>query len=133
MRVLITIVSAIFMATNTSAIAHHALTIFDSSKVVLIVGTLKQFQWASPHSWIDVLVPAPDGSGVLWPVECAAPVVLVRAGWSKDMMKVGDKISVEVLPLRTGRPGGACVGITVPGGRKFVLDAYRQALKKAGQ
>jgi hypothetical protein len=106
------------------AFAHHSYAIFDLTKTITISGTLKAFQWSAPHAWIDVLVPAADGGSELWPIECVGPPFMIRAGWSKDMMKPGDKLILDIHPLRTGKLGGACDAITLPSGRKMSLGSF---------
>ena len=41
----------------SSALAHHSRAMFDQTKQVTLVGTVKEFQWTNPHCWIQVLVP----------------------------------------------------------------------------
>ena len=44
-----------------SAYAHHSMEGFDRAKNVTLVGTVKQFKWANPHSWIELEVPNDKG------------------------------------------------------------------------
>jgi hypothetical protein len=100
--------------------AHHSHAMFDLSKEVTLVGTVKEFQWNNPHCWIQVLVPDPkDPSAppVEWGVEMGAPIQLIRHGWKPDSLKPGDKITVVVNPLRDGRPGGQIVSAIGPDGK----------------
>jgi hypothetical protein len=50
-------------------------------------------------------------------LENGSPTVLSKEGWSKEILKAGDQISVEYSPLRDGKPGGHCVGVTLADGR----------------
>jgi hypothetical protein len=91
---------------------------FDSSKTMTIVGTLKGVEWTNPHSWLSV-VGSPDGKGdqTQWDLESVAPSTLVRMGLSKDKLQVGSKVSVDFHPLRDGRHGGSLVAVTFADGR----------------
>jgi hypothetical protein len=89
---------------------------FDRTKTVTLVGTVKQFKWANPHSWIELEVPNDKGVPVIWNVEMTAPGILARAGWKSTMLKPGDKVSVAARPMVTGDPGGLFVSVTLPDG-----------------
>ena len=52
------------------------------TKTVTLVGTVKEFRWQNPHTWIEVMVPNEKGQEVLWAVELTSPTYLVRAGGS---------------------------------------------------
>jgi len=100
----------------TPAIAHHSAAGIDQSRTVTIVGVLREFKWANPHSWMDIDV-ADNGATKLWSVEMTAPAYLARAGWTSKTVKPGDKVTVTVRPMRNGDPGGLFVSIALPDGR----------------
>jgi len=93
------------------AAAHHSDAMFDSSKEVTVSGTVKEFQYTNPHSWIQLLVPAATGAPVEWSIETAAPIVLLRAGIKPTSLKPGDKISLRFHPMKSGAPGGSLIDI----------------------
>jgi hypothetical protein len=97
--------------------AHHSAAGVDQSRTVTIVGVLKEFKWANPHSWMDIEVTDEKGATKLWSVEMTAPAYLARAGWTSKTVKPGDKLTVSVRPMRNGDPGGLFVNITLPDGR----------------
>jgi hypothetical protein len=97
--------------------AHHSAAGIDRTKSVELVGTVKQFGWTNPHSWMEVDVPDQKGSTVTWKVEMTSPAYLVRAGWKSTTVKPGDEVKVSVRPLRDGTPGGLFVSITLADGR----------------
>jgi uncharacterized protein DUF6152 len=106
--------------TGTSAFAHHSRSMFDQTKQVTLVGTVKEFQWTNPHCWIQVLVPDPsnpDAEPVEWGVEMGAPVEVMRKGWKPGSLKPGDKVTIVVSPLRDGQHGGLVVSVTGPDGK----------------
>ncbi len=111
-------VSAILVA--SAAFAHHSHAMFDSTKQVTLVGTVKEFEWDNPHCWIQVLVPdanAPQALQVEWGVEMDSPLAMFRRGWKPGTLKVGDKITVVINPLRDGRPSGQFVSAIGPDGK----------------
>lgn len=99
------------------ALAHHSMAGFDRTKTVTITGTVKQFKWANPHSWIDMEIPDGKGGVVDWNVEMTSPAVLIRAGWKSNVLKPGDKVTVQAHPQVSGEPGGIFVSVTTADGR----------------
>jgi hypothetical protein len=99
-----------------AAYAHHSMEGFDRDKNVTLVGTVKQFKWANPHSWIELEVPNDKGGVETWNIEMTAPFVLIRAGWRATSLKPGDKVSVVGHPQKTGEPGALFVSVTLPNG-----------------
>lgn len=96
--------------------AHHSFALFDKHKTVTIQGTVKEFQWENPHVWIDIVVTDPATKRVVnWPVEAASVIDLRRMGWSRDSLKLGDKVTMVLNPLRDGEIGGSMVSASVNG------------------
>lgn len=102
------------MAAGT-ALAHHSFAMFDAQKVVTIDGSVKDFQWANPHSWIQLAVKDPSGKSIEWSIEAGSPNVLVRQGWRKTSMKPGDEAQVTIHPMKDGSPGGSLIKASVNG------------------
>jgi hypothetical protein len=100
-----------------AALAHHSPAVFDQSKEIEIEGTVTEFTWANPHSWIHLDVTDKDGVSRNWSVEMNPPTFLVRGGWKSNTIKPGDRVTVLVHPLRTDEPAGQYVSITLPDGR----------------
>lgn len=102
----------------TPVLAHHSPAAFETQKTVRLVGTVKEFRWQNPHTWIEVLVPDEKGQDVLWAVELTSPTYLVRAGWKSNTLKPGDKVTVVGRPLKSGEPGSAIfTSVTLADGR----------------
>jgi hypothetical protein len=95
-----------------SVMAHHGVAGYDLTKTITLHGTVSKFDWSNPH--VVVYVDAKNDSGELqhWTIEFAAPVHLVRAGWSKSAMKAGDDIIIDTHPSRNGAPVGISSTIT---------------------
>jgi len=100
----------------TSAYAHHSMNGFDRAKTISITGTVKQFKWANPHSWIEVEVINSKGMPETWNLEMTAPGILARAGWKSTMLKPGDKATFGVHPMVNGDIGGQFVSVTFADG-----------------
>src|SRR5438132_4332006 len=84
--------TAVAVATGTaSALAHHSFAMFDAQKTVVLEGTVKQFEWVNPHSWLRIMVnDEKTGNQVLWAIELSSPSRLVTMGLRANSMKPGD-------------------------------------------
>jgi hypothetical protein len=107
------------LVTGMSAQAHHSFAMFDHDHQIKVSGTVTHFQWTNPHVYIDLDVPTDQGDLKHYTIECANPGILDRIGWKFNMIKVGDKITTIIAPLRTGEPGGLLKQVTLADGRKF--------------
>ena len=113
-------VVVLLISTGTTALAHHSRSMFDQTKQVTLVGTVKEFQWTNPHCWIQVLVPDPSDPSaepVEWGVEMGAPVELMRKGWKPGSLNPGDRVTIVINPLRDGQHGGLVLSVTGPEGK----------------
>jgi Family of unknown function (DUF6152) len=111
-------VLAVVVAVSAALAAHHSPAVFDRTKQVKLVGTVKAFRWQNPHTWLEVDVPGAKGKVETWGVEMTSPTYLVRAGWKNNSVKAGDKVTVIVNPLREGDvKAGIFVSITLADGR----------------
>jgi hypothetical protein len=115
-RLVTACVVALALATAVPS-AHHSSAGIDRTKTVTLNGTVKEFRWANPHSWIDLDVPNAKGVVDTWSIEMTSPTFLLRSGWKSTTLKAGDKVSVIVRPMRDGSPGGLFVSVTLPDGR----------------
>ena len=99
-----------------AATAHHSFAMFDQARQLALHGTIHEFQWTNPHSWIFLDVTDPDGTTATWQVELNSPNNLKRQGWKSDALKPGDKVTVVLNPLRDGKSGGLFISVTLPNG-----------------
>lgn len=102
---------------SAAALAHHSFSMFDMKTTTTIAGTVKQFEWTNPHTWLWLMVPNEKGEMEQWGFEGMSPNYLGRRGWSKNTLKAGDKIKVEVHPLKNGEHGGTFLNVTLPDGK----------------
>ena len=115
---LIAIAVAAFAA---PAIAHHSFAMFDDTKTVTLSGTVKEFEWVNPHSWLRVMVnDEKTGKAALWALELSSPSRLVTMGMHADSVKPGDMVSVTFHPMKDGTRGGQFMQATLPGGKQII-------------
>jgi hypothetical protein len=98
---------AAFAALTGAAAAHHSFAMFDQEHPLEVVGTVKEFRYTSPHSFIILEIKDKDGTSEVWNLEGGSPTLLAREGWSARSIKAGDVLRIIIEPLRSGAPGGA--------------------------
>ncbi len=103
-------------ALPTAVPAHHSYAMFDMSQTVTLQGTIRDFQWTNPHSWIWIDVPNAQGTAEQWGIEGMSPNFLARRGWSKHTLNPGDKVSILIHPLKGAQHGGSFLSLTLADG-----------------
>ena len=95
------------IVTGGAALAHHSFAMFDQENPLELEGSVQEFKFTSPHTFIILTVKQEDGTTQAWSLEGAAPSALIRDGWSSKTLKAGDELKLTIEPLRSGAPGGA--------------------------
>jgi hypothetical protein len=95
------------IVTGGAVFAHHSFAMFDTDHPMELQGTVTEFKFTSPHTFILLQVKGADGSTTVWNLEGGAPSGLVRDGWTSQTLKPGDELVLKVDPLRSGAPGGS--------------------------
>ena len=96
-------VACVVAVTATPAIAHHSFAAeFDASQPVELKGTVSRIEWMNPHAYFYIDVK--DGSGKMtsWGLEMGSPNGLMRQGWTRNSMKIGDEVVVEGSRAKDG-------------------------------
>ena len=97
--------------------AHHSFGLFDMSKSSEIDGTVMKLEWSNPHCWLFVMVVSPEGAQVPYGFELTSVGEMIRRGWTKTVLKPGDKVKVKFHPVRDGRPAGYIMAVMTADGR----------------
>jgi hypothetical protein len=101
----------------TAAGAHHSFAMFDRSRTETISGTVKEFELINPHGWLRIMVADAKGVQSEWPLEMGGAGQLERVGWTPNAVHPGDKVMVQLHPLRDGSYGGQLIAVTLPDGK----------------
>jgi hypothetical protein len=97
-----------------SGIAHHSFAAqFDAEKPMELTGTVTKVEWRNPHAWFYIDVEGDDGDVANWGMELASPNLLMRKGWNRSSMKVGDAVTVEGFLARDGSNTGNARVVTI--------------------
>ena len=119
---LFALVVSLLVASHPAA-AHHGAAAFenDPAKRLVLKGTVTEWIWANPHTFLQFDVKGEDGQQVHWVVEASNPPDMQNRGWTNKSFKAGDEVTVTVRPVKTGRPVGSIIQVQFADGH--VLSA----------
>lgn len=104
---------------TSAVLAHHSTGLFDQSQVLLRTGTVQEFEWINPHTWLHVDLPDENGNVATWAFEGGSITQLTPLGWSRDAVPPGTRITVGFRPMKDGSRGGQLMSVTLPDGRQL--------------
>lgn len=115
--------TAVFAMSAASLGAHHSFAAaFDETRPVEVKGVMSEIKIENPHSWFYVDVTGTDGKVTRWGFEGNTPTSLIRAGYKRDALKVGDKVTIKGVHARDlAAPMGAVREIVLEDGRSFIV------------
>ncbi len=109
------------LAVGAPVLAHHSFAAFDMTKEVVVQGTVKEFRWTNPHSYLVLAGKDAAGKASEIRIEMNGPGYLARNGWKRESLKPGDVVTTTIHPMRDASPGGDLVKVVFADGR--VLSA----------
>lgn len=116
-----TLLAALIAVTSgDAAIAHHSFASeFDAAKKLKLTGTVTKVQWRNPHTYFFVDVKGEDGAIHNWAMELGSPNVLMRRGWTRDSLKIGDQVTVEGARARDNSYKGNANSVVMADGKRL--------------
>jgi len=102
---------------EASLFAHHAATMFDTTKVIEVTAKVKELQWTNPHIWIQIEVQSASGTRQEWSIEGGGPNSLSRQGWRPTTFTPGETVTLRINPMRDGTNAGLFVGAKFADGK----------------
>jgi len=110
---------------SAPALAHHPFAAeYDWKQPVTLTGTITKFQWANPHSTMEVKGKSDKGTDATWTIELGSPEQLSKAGWTKTQVHAGDQVSVDGWMAKDGSKRVSGKSVTVSGKEMFAAGAF---------
>lgn len=113
------VAAAIALGVASPAWSHHSHAMFDFSRDVTVTGTVSQFVFRNPHVFLYLDIKDEKGETATYWVEMSNLTNMIDRGIGQTTFKPGDKVTVNLHPLKDGRPGGSYVTIVGPDGKKY--------------
>jgi hypothetical protein len=112
--------SLLLLVWTVPLVAHHSFEAeYDFNKPVKFSGTVTKMEWMNPHAHFYVDVKDAEGKTVNWNCELGAIPVLLKQGWRRDSLKVGDQVTVEGFLAKDGTKAMANARrVTLPDGKR---------------
>jgi hypothetical protein len=111
---------AIGLMGGTSAVlAHHGANLYDTSKPVILKGTITKFEWGNPHNQIFFDVTDDKGAVVHWVAATEPPLVMVERGWTRKSLNAGDQVTVYIFAAKNGATVGNLQKIVLADGKEL--------------
>ena len=108
----------------TPLVAHHSFAAqFDRSKPTTLVGPVTKIDWINPHARIFLDVKGADGKIANWEVELGAPAILLRSGWTRDAIKVGEVVTVNGSLAKDGSNVANASNVTLASGKRVLAGS----------
>lgn len=122
------LVAGVALMAPAAALAHHSFAAeYDVKKPVTLKGTVTNVEWTNPHARFYIDVKDESGKVVNWNLELASPNVLVRNGWNRHSLKVGDQVTVEGSQAKDGSQMANARTVILADGRKVFAGSASEA------
>jgi len=107
-----------------SLFAHHGTSNYERTKMITLKGTVTKFEMVNPHVLVHFDVKNAQGVVEHWTAETQSPNMLIRAGWSKSILKPGDEITITGNPDKTGLPELRLEKVVLSNGKELMQYPY---------
>jgi hypothetical protein len=110
---------AIVVAMAVAVSGHHSAAAYDTTTVVLGTATMRNMVWANPHTILTFDVKDAKGAVATWNAESGSPSALTRMGWTRNSLKAGDQVTIELFPARNGAKVGRLARVILADGKQL--------------
>lgn len=110
---------ASFLIFSAPVFGHHGNAAYDDKAPITFKGTVTDFLWVNPHVQIFLDVKNDQGEIVHWGCETVSPSKLFRSGWTRDVLKAGDQVTVTVFPAKSHASIGLIRKVVLANGKEL--------------
>jgi hypothetical protein len=122
------LIAGLALLAPAGALAHHSFAAeYDVKKPVTLKGTVSKVEWTNPHARFYIEVKDESGAVTTWNLELASPNVLVRNGWTRHTLSVGDQVIVEGAQAKDGSQMANARTVTLADGKKVFAGSSEAA------
>jgi hypothetical protein len=114
-----TVAASLFTATVPVAAHHSFAAEFDATKAVRLTGTVTKIEWTNPHTYFFIDVRDESGKVTNWGLEMGSPNGLMRQGWTRTSLKVGDVVTVDGSQAKDGTKVANARNVTLADGQRL--------------
>jgi hypothetical protein len=126
-RAFVCVVAGAALLTVVPLVAHHSFSAeFDADKPFNLTGSVTKIDWMNPHVWFYIDVKDAAGTVTNWGMEMGSPNGLMRNGWTRNSMKVGDVVAVEGSLAKDGSKRGNARNVLLKSSGKRLFAASSQ-------
>jgi hypothetical protein len=115
------VLAALFALTILAdqALAHHSFAAqYDRNKPITLTGPVTKVDWINPHARIFVDAKDASGKTVNWEIELGPPAILMRNGWARSAVKIGETVTVSGSLAKDGSNLANASSVTLASGKK---------------
>jgi len=120
----------VLAAMSATLLAHHSTVAYAPQSVVLKNATIAKVLWASPHIILTFDVKESGGAVSSWSTESGSPASVSRVGWTRNSVKPGDKVTIELYPAKNGARVGRLKKVVFSDGHELLDTQNPTTLKK---
>jgi hypothetical protein len=121
MKAGLVVAAALLLAAAGISFAHHGTSTYDMNTEISLTGTVKEWTFGNPHTWLWLTVSRPQASSEEWSIESAPPNYLTGQGWSASTIKAGESLTILISPLKSEPKRGILLEVKRSNGETLIV------------